>query len=86
MDDRQVGFIGNDIKETSPRLFRGADFGSDSVSHRSISGVHLVIRGSHSIYPLHGLSAKQDAVVFSTPEVEFYAGRMGYRKVMILAL
>lgn len=36
--------------------------------------------------PFQGLSAKHDAVAFSTPEAEFYVGCMGYRKVMILAL
>ena len=56
------------------------------MTQRSTSGVHLAIHGEHSIFPLQGLSAKQDAVAFSTPEAEFYAGCAGYRKVMIPAL
>lgn len=84
--DRQVGFIGNDVHDTSLRLFCDADFAGDAASQRSTSGVHLAIHGSHSIFPLQGLSAKQDAVAFSTPEAEFYAGCLGYRKVMVPAL
>ena len=66
-DDRQVGFIGNDICDTSLRLFCDADFAGDSVSQRSTSGVHLALHGSHSIFPLQGLSVKQNVVAFSTP-------------------
>ena len=60
--------------------------GSDATTQRSTGDIHLAIHGSHSIYPLQGLSSKRDAVAFSTPEAEFYAGCLGYRKVMIPAL
>ena len=83
---RQMGFIGNDVADTSLRLFCDADFAGDATSQRSTSGVHLAIHSTHTIFPLQGLLSKQDAVSFSTPEAEFYAGCMGYRKVMIPAL
>ena len=82
---RQFGFIGNALHESSLHLFTDADFAGDAVSQRSTSGVHLALHGSHSQYPQQGLSAKQDAVAFSTPEAEWYAGCTGYRKVMIPA-
>ena len=86
LNDRQVGVIGNNIDQTSLRLFCDADFAGDPTSQRSTRGVHLALHGSHAIYPLQGLPAKQDAVACSTPEAEFYAGCMGYRKVMIPSL
>ena len=46
----------------------------------------LAIYVEHSIYPRQCLSAKQDTVAFSTPEVEFYAGWFGYRDFKIPAL
>ena len=81
--DRQTGFIGDDESELSLHLFCDADFAGDSMIQRSTSGAHLAIHGEHSIFPLQGLSAKQSAVAFSTPEAEFYAGCEGYMKVMI---
>ena len=56
------------------------------MTQRSTSGIHLALHGSHTIFPLQGISAKQEAVAFSTPEAEIYAGCAGYRKVMLLAL
>lgn len=76
LDDRQVGFIGDEVKDTSLRLFCDADFAVDVASGRSIGGLPLVLHGAQSIYHLQCLSAKQNAIAFSAPEAEFYAGCM----------
>ena len=84
--DRQIGLIGDDLQNISVQLFTDADFAGDAMTQRSTSGIHLALHGERTIFPLQGLSAKQEAVAFSTPEAEIYAGCMGYRKVMLPAL
>ena len=71
--DRQIGLIGDSGPELSCQLFTDADFAGDAISQRSTSGVHLALHGEHSIFPLQGLPAKQEAVAYSTPEAEIYA-------------
>ena len=84
--DRQVGFVGDDVPDLFVHLFTDADFAGDAVSQRSTTGVHLAVHGPHTIFPIQGLSGKQTAVAFSTPEAEIYAGCQGYRAIMMPAL
>lgn len=76
-DDRQLAFIGDDVSNTSLHLFCDADFAGGHISQRSTSGVNLALQGPRTLIPLQGLSVKQDAVAFSTPEAEWYVGCLG---------
>ena len=84
--DRLTGFICNTELILSHYFFFDADFVGDVASRRSNSGAHLAVHGSHSIFPIQCISARQGAVAFSTPDAEWHSACHGYRKVMLLAL
>ena len=47
------------------------------VVNQDVLQYRIALHGSHTQFPLQGLSAKQDAVALSTPEAEWYAGCAG---------
>lgn len=85
-DQTVVGLIGDDVTEINLRVFTDADFGGDVVTQRSTTGVHLALHGRFATYPLQGVSKRQGANSFSTPEAELIAEGHGLFKVMIPAL
>ena len=62
-----------------PRLFVDADFAGDLSSQRSTSGVHLVLRGPHTSFPIAAYSKRQGCVSHSTPEAELVSMDFGLR-------
>ena len=85
-DKRQVGWIGDPIHQLSPHLYADADFAGCEKSQKSTSGVHLMIEGPNSRFPVTGVSKRQGCVSNSTPEAEMVAGHFGLRTVMMPAL
>ena len=51
---RQTGWIGDGRDEIVPHLFADADFAGDSKTSRSTSGVHFVLLGPNTVFPLSG--------------------------------
>merc|ERR1712039_860804 len=70
---RQTGWIGDDRDQLQVHLFADADFAGDSKTSKSTSGVHLVLLGPNSVFPLAGQCKKQGCVSHSTPEAEIVA-------------
>ena len=70
---RQIGFIGDELKDLQLCLYTDADFAGDRNDLKSTSGVFLALTGTHSFWPLCGQSKKQTAVSHSTAEAELVA-------------
>eukprot|EP00974_Lingulodinium_polyedra_P011125 1072540-Lingulodinium_polyedra.AAC.1 len=56
---RMFGWIGDEARCLNPHLFVDADFAGDLGSQRSTSGVHLVLRGPSSSFPIAAYSKRQ---------------------------
>ena len=67
-------------------LFADADFAGCSKTSRSTSGLHLMLLGPSSCWPLAGQSKKQTAVSHSTPEAELVSADHAVRTVGIPAV
>ena len=83
---RLVGFVGDPVTNINVSLFADADFAGDVISQKSTTGIHLALNGRYTYYPLHGLSGKQTAVSYSTPEAELIAASRGHLKVTLPSL
>ena len=70
---RMTGWVGDPKSEVLPHLFADADFAGDSKDSRSTSGVHLMLLGPNTCFPLAGQCKKQGCVSHSTPEAEIVA-------------
>ena len=68
-----IGWVGNSLKDLSIGLFADADYAGCGESLRSTSGAHMHIQGSHTRFPLAGISKRQGCVSHSTPEAEIVA-------------
>ena len=82
---RQVGWIGDDLKNVVPHLYADADFAGCERTERSTAGVHLVLQGPNSRFPISGISKRHSAVSNSTPEAELVSGHFGCRHVLLPA-
>ena len=67
-----IGRVGS-LKDLSIGLFADADYAGCGESLRSTSGAHMHIQGSHTRFPLAGISKRQGCVSHSTPEAEIVA-------------
>ena len=70
---RMVGWIGDKLDNIEPHLFADADFSGCTFTQRSTTGLHLVLRGPNSSFPIAGASKRQGCVSQSTPEAELVA-------------
>ena len=77
---RQYAWVGNYAKDITPHLYADADFAGCTQSARSTNGVHLCLKGSHTYFPINGISKKQDCISHSTPEAEIVAAAFAIRK------
>ena len=80
LERRQYAWVGNEAHEISPHLYADADFAGCNNTSRSTTGVHLCLKGSHTYFPMNGVSKKQDAVSHSTPEAEIVAAAFAIRR------
>ena len=74
------GFIGDDWKDLTLRLYTDADLASCKLIKKSTSGVFLVLAGPNSWFPLVGVSTKQTATSHSSTESELVGEDLGLRK------
>ena len=76
---RLVGFVGDKPCDTQPHLFADADFAGDPETQRSMSRLHLALRGPATCYPLTGAPKRQTCVSHSTPEAGIVAADFALR-------
>ena len=81
-----VGWVGDDPSQLRPHLFADANFAGCELTQRSTSGLHLVIRGPRTCFPIAGQSKRQTCVSHSTPEAEIVAADFALRLVGLPAL
>ena len=81
-----ISWVGDSAQDLSVHLYTDADFAGDKKNMVSTSGVHLVIRGKNTCFPLNALSKTQTAVSHSTPEAELVAADIGIRTMGIPCL
>ncbi len=56
---KMIGWVADDIDDIQPHLFSDSDFAGTEGTQKSTSGVHLCLRGPHTIFPLSGQSKRQ---------------------------
>ena len=78
-DWRLAGWVGDDVKGLAPHLFSDADFAGCPDTMRATSGVHSVMRGEHSSFPIVAASKRQGCVSHSTTEAELVAADTAFR-------
>ena len=76
---RMVGWVGDELSCVQPHLFADADFAGCVDTQRSTSGVHSVMRGPNTCFPIAGQSKRQGCVSHSTPEAELVATHFALR-------
>ena len=76
---RMQGWIGDPLDCLHPHLFVDADFAGCTSTSRSTSGVHLVLRGPRTSFPISAYSKRQGCVSHSTPEAEMVSLDFGVR-------
>ena len=75
---RMIGWVGDRIEPLNLHLYSDANYGGDG--NKSTSGVHLMVEGPHTSFPIAGLSVIQTSISHSTPEAEIVAGDLSLRK------
>ena len=83
---RMVGWVGDELSCIQPHLFADADFAGCTTTQRSTSGVHSVLRGPNTSFPIAGQSKRQTCVSHSTPEAELVATDFALRTTGIPSL
>ena len=86
LDVRMTGWIGDDPPSLTLHLFADADFAGCAKTSRSTSGLHLMLLGPSSCWPIAGQSKKQTAVSHSTPEAELVSADHAVRTCGIPAV
>ena len=81
-----MGWVGDKLSDLQPHLFADADFAGCSDTQRSTSGLHCVIMGPTTNFPIQGISKRQGCVSHSTPEAEIVATSYALRMVGLPAL
>ena len=69
-DKAMLGYVGDDSREFWLQLYTDADFAGDSGSSWSSSVGFLVVRGSHTFFPIAWLCKQQTATSRSTTEAK----------------
>ena len=67
-EDKMIGWVGDEMSALQMALYADADFAGCVESLRSTSGARLNLQGSHTGFPLAGLSKRQGCVSHGTPE------------------
>ncbi|WP_288993063.1 polyprotein of Ty1/Copia retrotransposon, partial [uncultured Marinobacter sp.] len=83
---RMLGWVGDTLKDVQPHLYADADFAGCTSSQKSTNGVHHVLRGPNTCFPLEGVSKRQSCVSVSTTEAEIVAGFFALKTVGIPSL
>ena len=83
LDNRLVGYIGDNLSGVRPHLYTDADLAGCPDTQRSTSGVYHCIKGPHTSFPIAVVSKRQGCVSHSTPEAELVALDHGLQKVAI---
>ena len=83
---KMIGWVGNSLKDLSIGLFADADYAGCGESLRSTSGAHMHIQGSHTRFPLAGISKRQGCVSHSTPEAEIVAADYAMSRIGLPAI
>ena len=83
---RTVGWVGDELGAVKPHVFADADSAGCSETQRSTSGLHFVIMGPNTNFPISGISKRQGCVSHSTPEAEIVATAFALRTVGMPAL
>ena len=86
LDLRQAGWVGDPTSKLGLNLFTDADSAGGTMTQRSTSGIHMAVRGPHTLFPLAGSSAAQRAVATSTPGAELATLHKGYKSHMLPTL
>ena len=73
------GWVGDEAKDLRLWLYTDADFASDKLTSKSVSGVFCSLTGPNTFFPICALSKKQSAVSHSTTEAEMAAADLGLR-------
>ena len=81
-----IGWVGNSLKDLSIGLFADADYAGCGESLRSTSGAHMHTQGSHTRFPLAGISKRQGCVSHSTPEAEIVAADHAMSRIGLPAI
>jgi hypothetical protein len=81
-----IGWVGDGAALLQPHLFADADFAGCAVTQRSTSGLHLLIRGPNTCFPIAGQSKRQSCVSHSTPEAEIASADYALRLCGLPAL
>ena len=83
---RQLGWVGDPLENLSIHLYCDADFAGCTETKRSTSGVHTVIMGPFTCFPINGQSKRQGAVSHSTSEAEIVSADTAIFRAGIPAL
>ena len=75
-----VGWVGDDPDQLCLGFYADEVFAGCSETCRSTSGVHLVVQGPSTCYPLDGQAKRQTTVSHSTPDAEIGAVAYGLRQ------
>ena len=76
---RMIGWVGDELRCIQPHLFADADFAGCTDTQRSTNGMHSVLRGPNTSFPIAGQSKRQGCVSHSTPEAELVATHFALR-------
>ena len=80
LDHRLCGWTDGVAENVHLHLYSDADFGGCNDTNKSTTGVYIAAEGSHTRWPISGLSKKQSCVSHSTPEAELVAGAFALRQ------
>ena len=86
IETMMIGWVDQTNDDADLHLFTDSDFAGCAVSQRSTTGVHLVIAGKYTQFPLNAVSKRQSCVGVSTPEVEGVAANHGVTYELIPAM
>ena len=81
-----IGWCGDKLEDVQPHIYADADFAGCTASQKSTNGVHHVLRGPNTCFPIEGISKRQSCVSTSTTEAEIVAGFFALKTVGLPAL
>ena len=77
---RMIRWVGDELGDIEPHLFADADLAGCTFTQRSTNGLHLVLRGPNTSFPIAGGSKRQGCVSHSTPESELVSTAYALRQ------
>ena len=78
---RMIGWAGDKLEDVQPHIYADADFTGCTASQKFTNGVHHVLRGPNTCFPIEGVSKRQSCVSTSTTEAEIVAGFFALKTV-----